>query len=71
LSSNNFGGSSYECVFLNYFDAGSEPAATTAIAGKRSNFFVTDQPTNRSLRIIRRHYIDAMSVDVDDDDQNC
>jgi hypothetical protein len=32
---------------------------------------VTDQPTNRSLRIIRRHYIDAMSVDVDDDDQNC
>ena len=58
----------YECVFLNYFDAGSEPAAT-AIAGKRSNFFVTDQPTNRSLRIIRRHYIDAMSVDVDDDDR--
>lgn len=46
--------------------------AATAIAGKRTNgwwFFVTDQATKRSLRNIRRDYIDAMSVDADDDDQ--
>jgi hypothetical protein len=47
--------------------------AATAIAGKRTNgwwFFVTDQATKRSLRNIRRDYIDAMSVDADDDDQD-
>ena len=47
--------------------------AATAIAGKRTNgwwFFVTDQVTKRSLRNIRRDYIDAMSVDADDDDQD-
>jgi hypothetical protein len=47
--------------------------AATAIAGKRTNgwwFFVTDPATKHSLRNIRRDYIDAMSVDAEDDDQD-
>jgi len=46
--------------------------AASAITGKRTNgwwFFVTDQETERSLRSIRRDYVDAMSVDADDDDE--
>ena len=45
--------------------------AATAIAGKRTNgwwFFLTDQASRRSLRHVRRDYINAMAVDVEDDD---
>jgi Protein of unknown function (DUF1524)/Restriction Enzyme Adenine Methylase Associated len=47
--------------------------AASAITGKRTNgwwFFLTDQQTERSLRSIRRDYVDAMSVDADDDEQD-
>jgi hypothetical protein len=47
--------------------------AASAITGKRTNgwwFFVTDQQAERSLRTIRRDYVDAMSVDADDDEQD-
>ena len=45
--------------------------AAAAITGKRTNgwwFFLTDQALRRSLRVIRREYIDAMAVDVEDDE---
>jgi len=45
--------------------------AASAIAGKRTNgwaFFVTDQTSRRSLRTVRREYVDAVAVDVDDDE---
>ena len=45
--------------------------AAAAITGKRTNgwwFFLTDQASRRSLRVIRREYIDAMAVDVEDDE---
>jgi hypothetical protein len=47
--------------------------AASAIAGKRTGgwwFFLTDQASERSLRSIRRDYIDAMAVDADDDEQD-
>lgn len=47
--------------------------AATAIVGKRTNgwgFFLTDQLTERSLRSVRRDYVDAMAVDADDDEQD-
>jgi hypothetical protein len=45
--------------------------AATAIAGKRTNgwwFFLTDQESRRSLRNVRRDYIEAMDVDAEDDE---
>ena len=45
--------------------------AATAIAGKRTNgwwFFLTDQASRRSLRTVRRDYVNAMAVDVEDDE---
>jgi len=45
--------------------------AASAIAGKRTNgwaFFLTDQASRRSLRIVRHDYVDAMAVDVEDDE---
>ena len=45
--------------------------AATAIAGKRTNgwaFFLTDQASRQSLRTVRRDYVNAMSVDVEDDE---
>jgi hypothetical protein len=45
--------------------------AATAIAGKRTGgwwFFVVDPESGRSLRTIRRDYVKAMAVDVDDAD---
>lgn len=45
--------------------------AARAITGKRTNgwgFFLTDQKQKVSLRDVRRKYIEAMAVDVDDDE---
>ncbi len=45
--------------------------AATAIAGKRTNgwaFFLTDQASRQSLRTVRRDYVNAMAVDVEDDE---
>jgi hypothetical protein len=45
--------------------------AASAIAGKRTSgwwFFLTDQVSQRSLRNVRRDYIDAMAVDAQDDE---
>ena len=45
--------------------------AAGAIAGHQTNgwaFFLTDQTSRRSLRAVRRDYVSAMAVDVDDDD---
>jgi len=45
--------------------------AASAIAGKRTSgwwFFLTDQESERSLRSIRREYIEAMAVDAQDDE---
>ena len=45
--------------------------AASKIAGKRVNgwaFFLTDETPRRSLRAVRRDYVNAMAVDVDDDD---
>ena len=45
--------------------------AATEIVGKRTNgwwFFLTDQSSRRSLRNVRRDYVDAMAVDVEDDE---
>lgn len=45
--------------------------AATKIAGISTNgwaFFLTDQSTRRSLRHVRRDYVDAMAVDADDED---
>ena len=45
--------------------------AATAITGKHMNgwwFFLTDQSSQRSLRQVRRDYVEAMSVDIDDDE---
>ena len=50
--------------------ASPSPAATE-IVGKRTNgwwFFLTDQSSRRSLRNVRRDYVDAMAVDVEDDE---
>jgi hypothetical protein len=47
--------------------------AAIAITGKRTNgwwFFLTDQLSERSLRTVRRDYVDAMAVDSDDDEQD-
>lgn len=46
-------------------------AAANAITGKRTNgwaFFVTDQTSRKSLRAVRRDYVDAMAVDAEDDE---
>ena len=46
-------------------------AAANAIVGKRTNgwsFFVTDQTSGRTLRQIRRDYVNEMAVDVEDDE---
>jgi len=45
--------------------------AATMIAGTRTNgwaFFLTDQASRRSLRTVRRDYVNAMAVDVEDDE---
>jgi hypothetical protein len=45
--------------------------AAGAITGKRTNgwaFFLTDQASRRSLRTVRRDYVNAMAVDVEDDE---
>ena len=45
--------------------------AASAIMGKRTGgwwFFLTDQTRRRSLRDVRRDYVSAMAVDVEDDD---
>jgi hypothetical protein len=45
--------------------------AAGAIAGHQTNgwaFFLTDQTSRRSLRAVRRDYVSAMAVDLDDDD---
>jgi GNAT superfamily N-acetyltransferase len=45
--------------------------AASAIAGKRTGgwwFFLTDQASQRSLRSLRRDYVDAMAVDAGDDE---
>lgn len=45
--------------------------AASEIVGKRTNgwaFFLTDQASRRSLRTVRRDYVNAMAVDVDDDE---
>jgi Restriction Enzyme Adenine Methylase Associated len=45
--------------------------AASAIAGKRTNgwwFFLTDQASRQSLRQVRDGYVNAMAVDVEDDE---
>jgi hypothetical protein len=45
--------------------------AASRIVGHAMNgwwFFLTDQTSRRSLRTVRREYVDAMAVDVEDDD---
>jgi hypothetical protein len=45
--------------------------AATAIVGKHTNgwsFFLTDQASRVSLQKVRRDYVSAMAVDVDDDE---
>lgn len=45
--------------------------AASAIVGKKMNgwwFFLTDQGAKRSLRNVRRDYIEAMDVDAEDDE---
>jgi hypothetical protein len=62
-----------EANFVDGTAYSSPTEAATAIAGKRTNgwwLFVTDPLTKRSLRNIRRDYIDTRSVDADDDDQD-
>ncbi|HBP88395.1 MAG TPA: DUF262 domain-containing protein [Nitrospirales bacterium] len=46
-------------------------AAASAIVGQRMNgwwFFLVDQNSRRSLRMVRRDYIDAMAMDDEDDE---
>jgi hypothetical protein len=45
--------------------------AASAIVGHQTNgwaFFLTDQASRRSLRTVRRDYVNAMAVDVEDDE---
>jgi hypothetical protein len=45
--------------------------AASAIVGKRTNgwwFFLTDQASRQSLQRVRRDYVNAMAVDVEDDE---
>jgi hypothetical protein len=45
--------------------------AASAIVGHQMNgwwFFLVDQASRRSLRMVRRDYIDSMSVDAEDDE---
>jgi hypothetical protein len=45
--------------------------AASSIVGKRTNgwsFFLTDQTSRRSLRDVRRDYVNAMAVDAEDDE---
>ena len=45
--------------------------AASSIAGHQTNgwaFFLTDQASRRSLRAVRRDYVNAMAVDVEDDE---
>ena len=47
--------------------------AANAITGNQTNgwwFFLTDQMSERSLRTVRRDYVDTMAVDADDDEQD-
>ena len=47
--------------------------AATYIAGKRIRgwwFFLTDQTSKRSLRDVRRDYVEAMDVDAEDDESD-
>lgn len=51
----------------------SEREAATAIYGKKTGgwwFFLTDPTSGRTLRAIRREYIEAMAVDSEEDDQD-
>jgi hypothetical protein len=46
--------------------------AATAIYGKKTGgwwFFLTDPASGRTLRAVRRDYIEAMAVDSDDEEQ--
>ena len=46
--------------------------AATSIYGKKTGgwwFFLTDPQSRRSLRDVRREYIEAMAVDTEDDEQ--
>jgi hypothetical protein len=50
---------------------GSPSDAAAAIAGHATNgwaFFLTDQASRRSLRTVRRDYVNAMSVETEDDE---
>ena len=52
---------------------GNAREAATAIYGKKTGgwwFFLTDPASGRTLRAVRRDYIEAMAVDSDDDDQS-
>ena len=53
-------------------EAFSRPSdVASRIVGKRTNgwwFFLTDQASRRSLRSVRRDYVNAMAVDVEDDE---
>jgi hypothetical protein len=47
--------------------------AASVIAGKRTGgwwFFLIDPASGRTLRAVRREYIEAMAVDSDDDEQD-
>jgi hypothetical protein len=49
----------------------SAPDAATAIVSKHTNgwwFFLTDQTSRYSLQKVRGDYVNAMAVDVDDDE---
>jgi hypothetical protein len=51
----------------------SEREAATAIYGKKTGgwwFFLTDPTSGRTLRAVRREYIEAMAVDSEEDDQD-
>jgi hypothetical protein len=45
--------------------------AAGAITGKRTNgwpFFLTDQVSQRSLKSVRRDYVESMAMDAEDDE---
>lgn len=47
--------------------------AASKIVGHHTNgwgFFLTDQSSKRTLRNVRRDYVDAMAVDAEDDDED-
>ena len=51
----------------------SPSSAASKMVGSHMNgwwFFLTDQSSRRSLRIVRREYVDAMAVDAEDDESD-